>query len=291
MRYGLLEPERSDGGQRLYSDADIERLRLVQRALQAGRRIGQVAGLAEADLERLVAEDEEARRGEPEAAPARARPEWEHQRYLDACIAAVQQFDDRRLERELSRAGIALEARDLLDHVLAPLLIWLGEGWVAGRITPGHERLATAVIRRQLNELTSMLHVEDGPVMVTTTPSGQRHELGAMLAAAAAATEGWHVIYLGAELPAESIAKATVATGARAVALSLIYPPDDDASRSELRELRRLLPAGTEIIVGGRASGSYATVLEEIGAIWLSETASMRSALDLVRISGSDEDQ
>ncbi|NIP80241.1 MAG: MerR family transcriptional regulator [Gemmatimonadetes bacterium] len=44
-RYGVVEPSRSDGGQRLYTDADIERLRLLHLATLAGRSIGQVVEL------------------------------------------------------------------------------------------------------------------------------------------------------------------------------------------------------------------------------------------------------
>jgi DNA-binding transcriptional MerR regulator len=57
-RYGVIEPGRSEGGRRLYSDRDIERLRLLRRATGAGRRISQIAGLATEELAALVKEDE-----------------------------------------------------------------------------------------------------------------------------------------------------------------------------------------------------------------------------------------
>src|SRR5918997_5004894 len=60
-RYQAVEPSRSLDGQRVYSDADVERLRLLRLATTAGRSIRQVAGLATAELERLVGEDEAAR--------------------------------------------------------------------------------------------------------------------------------------------------------------------------------------------------------------------------------------
>ena len=42
-RHEVVKPSRSMGGRRLYSDDDIERLRLLYRATLAGRSIGQVA--------------------------------------------------------------------------------------------------------------------------------------------------------------------------------------------------------------------------------------------------------
>jgi methanogenic corrinoid protein MtbC1 len=117
---------------------------------------------------------------------------------------------------------------------------------------------------------------------VVATPKGQLHEIGAMLAAAAATTEGWHVTYLGPDLPAESIAAAAMAVGARAVALSIIYPLDEDGLPDELMSLRRALPKDLKILVGGQGASRYAEVLEGIGAVRPRSAAGLASALGLV---------
>jgi len=44
-RYGVVSPIRSDGGQRLYSDEDVERLSLLTRAVDGGRAISEMAKL------------------------------------------------------------------------------------------------------------------------------------------------------------------------------------------------------------------------------------------------------
>lgn len=144
------------------------------------------------------------------------------------------------------------------------------------------------MVRRTLDGMRSTLHTLNGPGLVIATPAGQHHEIGAMLAAAAAAAAGWRVIYMGADLPADSIATAVEMTGARAVALSIIYPDDDPRLAEELRELRRLLPDRVTVIVGGQAAGRYRGVLEEMGAIWLTDAPALRSALDLVMASNTD---
>ncbi len=118
----------------------------------------------------------------------------------------------------------------------------------------------------------------DGPAVIVGTPSGQHHEIGALLAAAAAAAQGWRVTYLGPDLPASSIAAAAELTGARAVALSLIYPADDLGLEAELRSLRSLLPAGIALIIGGQAADSYSEVLGDIGAVRLGDLADLSLA-------------
>lgn len=287
LRYGVVEPERTGGGQRLYSDADIGRLRLLQEALGAGRRIGQLAGLSSEELGRLVEEDRAAEIAESGLRLERRGGELTRA-FLAEGLRAVREMDATRLEAILSRAAIAVGASELIDHVITPLMIEIGDLWSEDELTPGHERLASAVVRRTLDSIRGATQQADGPGLVVATPAGQHHEIGALLAAAAAASSGWRVVYLGAHLPAESIATAVDMTGARAVALSLIYPADDPDLPDELRSLRRRLSDEVTIVVGGRAAASYRAVLEEIGALLLPDAPGLRAALDLVQASAGN---
>jgi hypothetical protein len=79
------------------------------------------------------------------------------------------------------------------------------------------------------------------PALVAGTLAGQTHELGAMLAAAAASSHGWRVVYLGANLTATEIAVVANHTRANAVALSLVHPADE-----LMRRRRRILRRGNE---------------------------------------------
>jgi DNA-binding transcriptional MerR regulator/methylmalonyl-CoA mutase cobalamin-binding subunit len=288
LRYGIVEPRRTSGGQRLYSNSDIERLRLIQEALAAGRRIGQIAGLSSEDLGRLIEEDRAAAR--PVALELRAQGGngKAARAFLADSLAAVREMDAARLEATLSRAAVAVGASQLIDHVITPLMIEIGDLWTDAALTPGHERMATAVVRRTLDSIRGAMQQADGPGLVVATPAGQHHEIGALLAAAAAAASGWRVVYLGADLPAESIATAVEVTGARAVALSIIFPSDDPDLPDELRSLRRQLNDEVLVIVGGRAAGGYRSVVEEIGALWLPDAPRLRAALDLVSATGGN---
>lgn len=58
-RYGAAQPGRTATNRRLYTDADIERLRLLRLATEAGHSIGQIAALPTAAVRTLVATDEQ----------------------------------------------------------------------------------------------------------------------------------------------------------------------------------------------------------------------------------------
>lgn len=276
-RYGVVEPSRSEGGQRLYSDEDVERLALLRRATAGGRNIGLIAGLPVAELERLIAEDEAGRAG---AADAPAARQAEVARYLDAAVRAVTALDDAGLEALLRRAVLQLSATAAIDEVMLPLLREVGDRWHEGRITPAHEHMASAIIRRVLTWMSESAVVQPGaPVAVVATPAFQRHELAAKLVATTARHEGWDVLFLGADLPAESIATAARQAGASLVALSLLFPTEETSVEAEVLDLRRRLPAEVTVIVGGPAAAAHSARFAAAGVRHLPDLAQFRVAL------------
>src|SRR5918992_4046083 len=56
-RYRVVTPVRSEGGQRLYSDLDVERLRLLRRLTGRGHGIGQLARHSNEELERILRDE------------------------------------------------------------------------------------------------------------------------------------------------------------------------------------------------------------------------------------------
>lgn len=272
-RYGAVQPQRTDGGQRNYSDADIERLRLLVSATGAGRQIGQVARLGNDELRGIVAADA---RSAP-IATISADDEPAVSDYLNKALTAAERFDSAILESTLRTAALRLPSDQTLDRVIGPLLLTIGTRWNEGRFPPANGHLATTIIRRVLTWMTDYPTLqEDAPVIIVGTPAQQMHDLGAMLAATAAAGSGWRVTYLGASLPAAELARAATLARADTMALSIVHPTDDIRVYHELRELRALLPAQTALVVGGAGATAYADVLTEIGAERIGSIAALR---------------
>jgi methanogenic corrinoid protein MtbC1 len=287
-RYGVVRPARSASGRRLYSDEDIERLRLLYRATLAGRSIGQVADLPTEALAALVrhdaaidAETQRAGEGAPASALHGLPPVAD---LLRDCLRAIERLDATALDATLRRAAVALPAAAFLEALVVPLLERVGTRWREGTLRPVHEHLASAVLRRALERLTETVTSPMAtPNLIVATPAGQVHELGALLVAATTAAEGWRVTYVGADLPAEDIAEAATRARARVAALSVVYPGGDPTVAHELRRLRALLPKDVTLVVGGAASSAYGAVLDEIGAVRLDALADLRAQLRTLR--------
>jgi MerR family transcriptional regulator, light-induced transcriptional regulator len=291
-RYGAVVPGRSEGGQRLYSEADIRKLTLLSQLVDAGHNISQVAGLDPEDLRRLllrerrsvgmegefgltedVAEDEgDGRRADaPVPLPSDGRVEP----YLERALATVHEMEIEQLESLLNRAAMTLGPATLVDELMVPLLNRIGLLWESGEVGPASEHVASTVVRRFLDWILEAMGGDGGaPVLMVGTPQGQRHEFGALLAAVVGAAEGCSVIQLGPDLPAEEIARAALQKGVHLVALSALHRADEDEVVEELQRLRAELPERVEVIVGGPAVEGYRKdlkargieVVEDLGA-------------------------
>lgn len=257
-RYGAVEPQRGPGGQRVYTDADLERLTLLHAVTRAGRSIGQVAGLATEALVALVEEDRIARQRRGAATGASD--------VIATALECARSADASRLEEELRRASVQMGVPAFLEEVAVPLLRLAGDEWEAGRLSPAQEHLLSSVLHDLTMEtMRSFTAADTAPRIVVATLTGERHVIGAALAGTLAALEGWRVIYLGADLPAADVADSARTSGARAVAVSVIYLEDRLQVLEQLRELRSRLPANAVLIAGGAGAGALASELSALG--------------------------
>lgn len=273
-RYGAMSPTRTESNRRLYCEEAIKRLKLLRQLTEVGHRISNVAKLATEDLELLL--DQHLQRALLPKAKSKAaqnealKPIEDPKKFVDLCMAASKAFDSEVMHHLLQRARQQLGQRGMLHHVICPLIQTIGESWQAGNLRPGQEHLATNVIREVLMMPVPGNQVaENAPELVITTPSGEVHELGAMLVAASARDLGWKVTYLGPNLPVEEIAACASARNAKAVALSLVYPEKCPAIAEKVKQLRQMMPESTALIIGGRSAAGYQEQLPDLSIHWV----------------------
>lgn len=275
-RYQALAPTRTGTNRRMYSEEDVRRLRLLGELTAKGHRIGSVADLDTEALEKLL--QGERSRGE-RSFPVDATPELSTmQDYVTACLAAARAFEGERLRRLLQRARLQFGQRGMLRQVVTPLINEIGVAWQDGHLRSGQEHLGTAVIREVLmTPVPGSQTATNAPEIVVATPSGEIHELGALLVAASARDLGWRVTYLGPNLPAEEISSCARVRRARIVAISVVYPEHCPTVLAQIRELRKLLPEEILLAVGGRAAQGYRPELDaREGRIeWLTDLPSL----------------
>jgi DNA-binding transcriptional MerR regulator/methylmalonyl-CoA mutase cobalamin-binding subunit len=275
-RYDAVSPNRTDTNRRQYSEEEIERLSLLRLATLGGHSIGNIAKLPTDRLKALVETDARSQISHPKTELSES--------LLDGAIETIRSLDASGLETVLGKAALKHGHHGMLEQVIAPLTAKVGELWLHGEITAAHEHFASAIIRNHLVRQSKPYATRIGaPTIIVTTPSGQLHELGAVMVAAAAKDMDWHVIYLGPSLPAAEIAGAAIQHKARAVALSIVFPTDDTELPEELNRLRQLLPDETKLLVGGRAAKAYERTLKTLGAHQVRELRELYPLLESFR--------
>jgi DNA-binding transcriptional MerR regulator len=288
-RYGLLRPQRSAGGYRLYGHEDERRVREVialrdqgVSAVEASRRVlesdragldgsddgpngtagngsgtasgssafGAAAGRAGA---RSTASDGGAGR---DGSPAlRADPPALVSQLLDAVTA----LDEDRAHAVLDVAFGERAVESAIIDVLLPLFVRVGELWELGRIGIAQEHFASSLVRRRLGAMSLTWGVGSGPVAVLACPPGAFHDIVLLSFGVLLGRTGWRIRYLGPDTPVHSLAAAARLTQADAVVLACRRPSGFRAHSTALRRLGQDHP----VWLAGR--GATPRVLEEVG--------------------------
>lgn len=238
-RYGIVVPMRTPGGTRRYRASDLEQLRLVKAAVDAGHRVSRVAEMDDDEL-RVAAQ------------PATVLPR--NQAHLEEILKALERLDPVETQNLLSFQLSALGAVRFARQIAKPLVHEIGERWSRGEISVAAEHMASAVLRAMFGvALQPTAATALGPRIVFATPPGEHHELGLQMAALTAMGAGAQAIYLGADLPADELTRATERTRASGVGLSLVTVARAPAERF-LEEIAGALPAHLRVWIGGRMS-------------------------------------
>ena len=273
-RHGAVAPARDARG-RMYTDADIARLRLLRGAVEHGHSIGRLAGLTDAELHRLAAA---AKAAPPVAPPPRT--------WLDtaALTVALQKYDGTAIDQQISRLAAVLPPLELLQDVLMPVLVQVGDEWHRGPARIAHEHLMSSTMR---NILGSFLRLYARPEVSTrllfATLAGERHEIGTLGAAMLAASCGLGVAYLGPDLPAREIVESARPAGAHVLVLGLTATSAAKVKERELRKIVRDLPKDVELWAGGRGAVRHTALISPRGLVLRDYNAYQQ---ELARIGG-----
>jgi DNA-binding transcriptional MerR regulator len=271
-RYNAVTPSR-DRESRLYSDADVARLRLINQAASSGHRVGQIAGLSDKDLRALTA-----------AHTVQAAPAPRAALDTSAFTSALAGLDNAAIDQEFSQLAAVLPPLEIVQDVLLPALREAGDQWNRRRGGIALEHVLSATTRHLLGSFLRLYAPRHPKVrLLFTTTAGDRHEIGILCAAMLAASSGLGVSYLGADLPADAIVDAANATKAQVVVLGLTLTTDGATKARELRAIVKRLPAGVELWTGGAAAGRHAPLLGTRGLVLPDFDAYLRQ---LVRIGG-----
>jgi methanogenic corrinoid protein MtbC1 len=229
-----VRPQRTPGGSRRYSETEVARLRLLRAAVGEGHPISALAPLSDAAIAELL----------DMGSDTSEFP-------FEEVLRAIARLDAREVERLFEFQLFARGPRGFARDFVLPLFVEVGARWETGRLSIAAEHMATFVAGNLLGGALRTTPVADGlfPILFTT-PAGELHEFGVLVAALVASSAGADAVYLGADLPANEVTRAVNRVNARAVVLgAAALDPSDTAGY--LRTLRRDLDRNVSVWIGG----------------------------------------
>jgi MerR family transcriptional regulator, light-induced transcriptional regulator len=241
-RYGLLRPTRSEGGFRLYSPQDEQRVTLMRDHLERGLSAAQAA--------RLILDETERR---PDESPALARGAESLRQALDA-------LDESAAHTALDTLLANLSLETVLGEVVMPYLHELGERWERGEASVADEHFASNLLRGRLLGLARGWDRGLGPRALLACAPGEQHDLALIVFGLALRERGWRITYLGPDTPVDSLANAARMLEPAAVVIAVTTPQRLAGTEASLRKVARSVP----LWIAG--AGASPQVTEKAGA-------------------------
>lgn len=250
-RYGFPDPQRDAQGERLYTQEQVDRLRLIRRLMAAGHRPGKLVPMPLSALQSLMAAPAPA-----EKPPEQARTD--EQALMQRVEQALREHDAAQLRRLLQQGLARWGLGAFTTRVMAPLTTRIGLAWMEGRLQVFEEHLFTeaaqAVMRQAIQALPEPPPEATPRVLLTTLP-GEPHALGLLMAEALCALEGCVCINLGVQTPVDDIVQACISHRVDVLGLSATGCLPGRQMQAAWTKLRTQLPEAVWLWLGGSAGG------------------------------------
>lgn len=291
-RYSVITPQRTDSGYRLYSQDDVDVILWLKSKLAEGlsissaceilRRMGGVPGKFAQGSSRLatvqppIPQDN----GHPTSFPVQQHPEAQV-RSFDALraelFAAFKSVDESGAGGIINEALSLYSVEDVCMELMQPVLVHIGEAWLTGEVSVAVEHFASAFVRARLENLFhSSPYNKYGPFAIVACAPEELHELGAMLLSLFLRRAGIRVVYLGQNVPLDSLLGMVRALKTDVICISATRPETVStlySLRESLDEMAQKEGKSPLLAYGGRVFNLSPHLIERLGGLYLGEDA------------------
>lgn len=236
-RYAFPSPSRDLLGERIYSPAQVDKLRIIKQLMDRGYRPGKIIGQSIENLRALGSE------------AAQAPPALSN---LGIYLELIRTHQLQKLRAELSQTMAQLGLHHFIVEIVAPLNAAVGSAWMSGLLAIFEEHAYSELIQSLVrNATTQIQQLDHSPRVLLTSFPQEQHGIGLLMTEAVLTVQGSSCIALGTQTPLPDIVAAARMHRADIVGLSFSASfPETNASEG-LAFLRSELPAATAIWAGG----------------------------------------
>lgn len=266
-RYNAVIPERGDNKHRLYSEKDIEKLALLFRLTEVGQSIGKIAHLELQELKGVY----ETLMHKPYEEANIVTPHHEkvdYEKMLNNFLIALTLYKLDIISHELEKAKNMLTPKEFCLNLIIPLFQQIGRKVLSGELTIAQEHTLSALCNFQIGQMIGSHYqkkILKRDLYILAAPEGELHEIGLLACSLLCVHYGIRFIYMGVNLPSQSLAEAANALNAKFIMVGTTTSSDSEraaALENYLSQLSVDLKGPTQILVGGNLKSSTKSELE-----------------------------
>jgi DNA-binding transcriptional MerR regulator len=197
QRYNGLKPTRSEGNTRYYDNTQLRRLLNIVSLMNSGYKISELCTMSDSKLFKILEQKLE----------TASESNQLSQYYISQLIAAGIEYDEGQFKKIFSNSLLRLGVHRTYLEVVYPMLVKLGLMWANNRLAPSYEYFISNLIKQNFYTLTDTI-----PLASSTSnswllflPEDEFHEIGLLFAKYQIRQSGNKVIYIGANIPFDSL--------------------------------------------------------------------------------------
>ncbi len=253
-RYGVPMPKRTSSAYRVYSERDVEIVRVVRQLCEAGMAPSQAA-------REVLARRRAAASSAPDA-------DEDTELFHLACsriLEAVATFDSERIAAAVQRALFLGPSITVFERVFSPTLATIGERWRRGSLSVAQEHLAAQIIGDAVHSMLRAAQPSTGDHRVLLACFADEEHVTPLYGIALHFAEwGFKTVMLGAKTPPRALRDAIAAVHPDIVGLSLTIELPPERAGAQVNDYAAAC-ASLPWLVGGVAAPSISHHVEASG--------------------------
>lgn len=252
-RYGAPISQRLPSGHRRYPKEEVPRLRAIAKALESGYRASKVVTGTLEELQGLLGAQTfiNTTSDQPDSESLKVSRDL----IIEQWIKNIHQYNDESFCHSLAEVWNKEGPMNFISNFAAPLVDRIGNGWVNGELSVGHEHFATEILSDFLSSKWRQQNIRrDGPVAVLATLPDETHNLGLIMCAVIIGLADFKITYLGPNSPIEDIVKTSRDSNAQLLCLSISNCVEKNKSKEQLRQIKKSIGKSTEMVIGGKGA-------------------------------------
>ena len=244
-RYQVFTPGRSEGGQRLYSETDLDKAKLIVALIDQGHTISSLAKYSLKNLRSLLGHNNSE---DSELEKVFTSVE------IKKLLKHLGNFDIDLVASGMQHLRLSIGVKEFIFKIVLPVMHEIEKLALKGVYSISQEHIITTIVSDQLHQINLANEGPNCNRFALATPVGNLHDLPIMIAEIICHANRVPTNYLGASHPADCLGEAVNALKCKTIVMGVISSVQWNYEKDiviYLQSIDKYLNNTVEIILGG----------------------------------------